>query len=169
MMRIKTGWTAIGIVGAIFAPIGLLFSVLGIVLGRVKSASWKSPKDLVIFLAVFGGIGGLFLILGLVFLGLELRRKRRLERAYYSGKCVQAQILGVVTQNNVNTFQGQPRMVECAWTDDAGVAHIYRSRYLYTNVEKLLKSDTVPVYIDRDDENIGFVDIDAVLPEIRIH
>ena len=84
MMRIKTGWTAIGIVGAIFAPIGLLFSVLGIVLGRVKSASWKSPKDPVIFLAVFGGIGGLFLILGLVFIGLELRRKRSLERSYYS-------------------------------------------------------------------------------------
>jgi len=36
-------------------------------------------------------------------------------------------------------------------------------------VTKLLKSDTVPVYIDRYNENIGFVDIDAVLPERRIH
>ena len=38
-----------------------------------------------------------------------------------------------------------------------------------TDVTKLLKSATVPVYIDRMNENIGFVDVDAVLPEIRIH
>ena len=47
--------------------------------------------------------------------------------------------------------------------------HVYRSRYLYTDVTKLLKDKKIPVYIDRYDENIGFVDIDAVLPEIRIH
>ena len=60
-------------------------------------------------------------------------------------------------------------MVEAAWTGPDGVVHVYRSRYLKSNVTKLLKSDTVPVYIDRYNENIGFVDIDAVLPEIRIH
>ena len=43
------------------------------------------------------------------------------------------------------------------------------SRYLFTDVTKLLTAKTVPVYIDREDEDIGFVDIDAVLPEIRIH
>ncbi len=168
-MRKKFGWTAIGIVGFIFTPIGLLFVLLGLGLGTAKSVSWKSPGDPVVFLAVFGGVGGLFLILGLVFLGIEFRRRSLLRRAYYGGNCVQAEILGTVTQNNVNTVNGQPRMVECAWTDDAGVVHIYRSRYLYTNVEKLLKSDTVPVYIDRDNTNVGFVDIDEVLPEIRIH
>ena len=60
-------------------------------------------------------------------------------------------------------------LIEAAWTDPNGVVHVYRSRYLKTDVTKLLKSDTVPVYIDRYNENIGFVDIDAVLPEIRIH
>ena len=37
------------------------------------------------------------------------------------------------------------------------------------DAKKLLKAEKVPVYIDRYNENIGFVDIDAVLPEIRIH
>ena len=60
-------------------------------------------------------------------------------------------------------------MVECAYTDPSGIVHIYHSRYLYTDVTKLLTAKTVPVYIDRDNEDIGFVDIDAVLPEIRIH
>ena len=75
----------------------------------------------------------------------------------------------MVLQKNVNTVSGVPRMLECAYTDPSGVVHVYRSRYLYTDISKLLKSDTVPVYIDRYNEDIGFVDVDAVLPEIRIH
>lgn len=40
---------------------------------------------------------------------------------------------------DVNTVNGQPRVVECAWTAPDGVVHVYRSRYLYTDVTKLLK------------------------------
>jgi hypothetical protein len=103
------------------------------------------------------------------FLAVDIRRRYLLRRAYEGGNCVDAQILGVVTQRNVNMPYGQPRMIEAAWTDPNGVVHVYRSRYLKTDVTKLLKSTTVPVYIDRYNEDVGFVDIDAVLPEIRIH
>ena len=165
----KTGWTVYGVIGFIFAPMGLLFTVLGAVLGQAKHARWKTPEDPVIFMAVFCGIGGIFLLLGLIFLALDLRRRYLLRRAYESGNRVEAEILGVVEQQNVNMVNGRPRMLEAAWTDANGVVHVYRSRYLYVNVEKLLKSKTVPVYIDRYNENIGFVDVDAVLPEIRVH
>ena len=111
----------------------------------------------------------LSLLLGLIFLGRDLLRRRRLRIAWESGNCVEAEFLGVVTRRDVNTVNGQPRVVECAWTAPDGVVHVYRSRYLYTDVTKLLKDKKIPVYIDRYDENIGFVDIDAVLPEIRIH
>lgn len=168
-MRKKMGWTVFGILGFIFTPMGLLFVTLGLTLWQSKSVAWKHPDDPVVFISVFGGVGGLFLILGLVFLAVDLRRRYLLRRAYDSGNCVNAKILGVNEQKNVNMVNGHPRVLECAWTDDSGVVHIYRSRYLYINVEKLLKSDTVPVYIDRYNENVGFVDIDAVLPEIRIH
>ena len=168
-MKKKMGWSVYGILGFIFAPMGALFVLLGTVLGHSKSVNWKGPDDPVIFLTVFCGIGGLFLMLGLIFLGIDLRRRYLLRRAYESGNCVEAEILGVVEQRNVNTFHGVPRMLEAAWTDANGVVHVYRSRYLYTNVSRLLKTDKVPVWIDRYNENIGFVDIDAVLPEIRIH
>ena len=56
--------------------------------------------------------------------------------------------------------------IEAVRSDPNGVVHVFRSRYLKTDVAKLLKSDTIPVYIDRYNESIGFVDIDAVLPEI---
>ena len=168
-MRKKMGWTVRGILALIFAPMGLLFLLLGCGLGQSKSVAWKHPDDAVIFLSVFGGIGGIFLLLGLVFLFLDLRRRYLLQRAYDGGNCVEAEILGINTQSNVNMFNGHPRVIECAWTDPSGVVHVYHSRYLYTDVTKLLKAKTAPVYIDRYNENIGFVDIDAVLPEIRIH
>ena len=168
-MKKKYGWTALGIIGLIFTPIGLLFSVIGLLLWKSRSVSRKQPNDPIVFLAVFGGVGGLFLLMGLGFLFADLRRRYLLRRAYEGGERVEAEIIGMVTQRNVNTMHGSPRMLECAWTAPSGVVHIYRSRYLYTDVTKLIQSRTVPVYIDRFNENIGFVDIDAVLPEIRIH
>ena len=168
-MRRKIGWTAKGIVGFIFTPMSLLFLLIGYGLWQSKSVSWKHPDDPVIFLSVFGGIGGLLLFSGLILLAADLRRRYLLRRACDSGIRVEAEIIGVTVQSNVNMINGHPRIVECAYTDSSGVVHIYRSRYLYIDVTKLLKSKTVPVYIDRDNENVGFVDIDAVLPEIRIH
>ena len=168
-MRRKMGWTVYGILGFIFAPMGFLFLMIGFIVGQSGYIHWRGNGDPAIFTAVFCSIGGLFLLLGLGFLAVDIRRRYLLRRAYDGGNCVEAQILGVVTQRNVNMPYGQPRMVEAAWTDPNGVVHVYHSRYLNVDVTKLLKSATVPVYIDRYNENIGFVDIDAVLPEIRIH
>ena len=168
-MKKHFGWTVYGILGYIFAPMGALFAAIGLFVGQSLNARWQSPEDPVIFRAIFCGVGGIFLLLGLVFLFVDLRRRYLLGRAYNCGNCVDAQVLGMVTQKNVSTFQGPPRMLAAAWTDGSGVGRVYRSRYLYTGVTRLLKSDTVPVYVDRFDENIGFVDIDAVLPEIRVH
>ena len=57
MEKKKYGWTALGIVGFIFAPIGLLFTVLGAVIGRSPSVSWQGPDDPAVFLAVFCSAG----------------------------------------------------------------------------------------------------------------
>ncbi len=169
MKRKKYGWTALGIIGFIFTPIGLFFTVLGGVVGKLLSAAWENTDDSVIFVAVFCGVGGLFLLLGLIFLYTDLRRRHLLRRAYESGNRVDAKIIGFSEISSVNSMNGHPNVVECAYTDTCGVVHIYRSRYLNINIAKLLQSDTVPVYIDRENENVGFVDIDAILPEIRIH
>ncbi len=168
-MRRKMGWKVFGILGFIFAPMGFLFLAIGLAVGQSENIQLQVKGDPAAFTAVFCGIGGLFLLLGLGFLAVDIRRRYLLRRAYDSGSCVEAQILGVVTQRNVNMPYGAPRMVEAAWTGPDGVVHVYRSRWLNTDVSKLLTSDTVPVYIDRYNDNIGFVDIDAVLPEIRIH
>lgn len=167
-MKKKYGWTVWGLLGLIFAPMGLLFLVLGVALW--SAGAGQKPEDPIIFLAVFGGIGVLFLLIGLLCLGKDLRRRARQRRAYEGGYYVMAQIAGVKANRNVNGPHGNPYMLECHYTDpDTGVAHVWYSRYLYTDVTDLLKSDEVPVYTDRYDYSVGFVDVDAILPEIRVH
>ena len=151
-MRIKTGWTVKGILGLAFTGMGLLFTALGWIIGTAPNITWEG-----------NGGGELFLAIS------DLRRRHLLQRAYNEGNRVDAEILGIRAQENAQVNGVNPRVLECAYTDDAGVVHVYRSRYLNVDITKLLKSETVPVYIDRYDERIGYVDVDAVLPEIRIH
>ena len=89
-MNKKMGWTVYGILGFIFAPMGLLFTVIGLSLWQSKAVSWEHPDDPIVFISVFGSIGGLFLILGLIFLLIDIRRRILLQRAYNGGNCVEA-------------------------------------------------------------------------------
>ncbi|MBR1707829.1 MAG: hypothetical protein IJ719_03230 [Clostridia bacterium] len=168
MERKKYGWTAKGIVGMIFTPIGLLFLPLGLLLWHVNVTG--DPRDSLVFLIAFGGVGAVFLLLGLALLFADLRRRHLQRRAYEGGYYVMAHIARASVQRNVNLNGSNPLVIECHYTDpDTGIAHVYYSRYLYTDVTDLLTSDEVPVYIDRMDDRVGFVDIDAVLPKIQIH
>ena len=168
-MKKKFGWTALGMVGFIFAPIGLLFAGIPLVLWILLPNLIGAWDGSVLFLSIFGGVGTLFLILGLLFLSVDLRRRSRLRRAYEGGYFVEAEILGIRAQENVSVNHVHPYVLECAYTDPSGTVHVYRSQYLYQDVTPLLKSHTVPVYLDRYDDSVGFVDVDAVLPEIRVH
>ena len=164
----KYGWTEKGILGMVFLPLGLLFLPLGILFWYFQVGD--DPESPQIFLYTFGGMGAAFLLAGLVLLLLDVRRRAQLRRAYEGGYSVMAKIAGVNAQYNVKINRTYPSVVECHYTDpDTGIVHVYFSRYLYVSVDNLLQSDQVPVYIDRTDDRIGFVDIDAVLPEIRVH
>ena len=166
--RRKYGWTVKGIVGMIFAPLGFFFLAMGLLFWHFRVGS--KPEDPMIFLSVFGGGGAIFFAVGLGLLLSDIRRRTRMRRAYENGHYVMARITGVHEQRNVNMNGRSPTVVECHYTDpDTGIVHVYHSRYLYTDLSDLLQSDQVPVYIDRMDDRVGFVDIDAVLPEIRVH
>lgn len=162
--RKKTGWSVLSIVGLSFAPTGLLFLILGIVFWFNQVGD--EPNDPLIFLCTFGGLGAVFLLIGLGLLGADLRRRRLMKRAYDGGYCVSARITGVREKQNVKINNRHPYVVECRWTDPAtDEEHVYTSRYLREDVTGLLTAEEVPVYVDRMDARIGFVDIDAVLPE----
>lgn len=161
----KFGWTVWGILGFVFAPIGLLFLIIG---GLVSSfnPSFRSIDDMAIFRYTFCGIGGLFFLLGAGFLFHDLRRRYRLRQAVYGGYIVDAKITDIKEIRNVNMNGSHPFVIECAYTDSSGEEHIYRSRYLYKDPGKMLTGTTIPVYVDRMNEDIGFVDVESVIERI---
>ncbi len=167
MEKKKYGWTEKGIVGFIFLPIGVVFLLVCAVLLQLGALL---PEEKLVFLLSFGIIGAVFSLLGAVFLGMELRRRRRERAAFEGGYCVMAKIAGVRGNARVNMNGAHPVQVECHYIDpDTGVAHVYYSRYLYVNVAGLLQGEEVPLYLDRMGSGAGFVDIDAVLPKIAVH
>ena len=112
---------------------------------------------------MFVGMGSLFLLLGLGFLLHDLLRRHRLRQAYYGGNYVDARICAIKEIQSVNMNGRHPVVIECSYVDTYGEEHIYRSRYIYSSLGEELIGKTVAVYVDRVNENIGFVDVDAVL------
>ena len=84
----KYGWTVKGILGMIFSPMGLLFLTMGILFWHFKIGD--DPEAPEIFLYTFGGMGAVFLIVGLVLLLADIRRRALLRRAYEGGHYVMA-------------------------------------------------------------------------------
>ena len=167
---VKVGWRDVGIVGMVFAPIGLIFTVLGVVLWQAGAG--KDPEDPLLFLCIFGGMGVVFLLMGLGMIMADMGRRRAAQRAVDIGTLVMADVMGVSPVGNVTTHNGNhPWVVECRYQDpDTGVVHVLRSRYLNFNPTGLIEGKQVPVYVDRDGGKYGYyVDIDAVLPQVEIH
>jgi len=166
MDRKKYGWTEKGIVGFIFAPMGLIFLAVGL----LACSSIPEAGERLAFLICFAGIGGIFLAVGLMLLLLELRRRAKQRAAYEGGYYVMGRIAGLRTNARVNMNGSHPVVMEVHYEDpDTGTVHVYYSRYLYVHVEDILTGSEVPVYIDRGDDRVGFVDVDAVLPRIEVH
>ncbi len=161
MRRKMFGWTVWGIIGFVFAPIGFLFLPIG--LAAVSFQSLLDPEDLAVFQYVFIGMGTLFLLLGLGFIGYDLLRRHRLRQAYDGGNAVDARISAIREIQNVNMNGRHPAEIECSYIDPYGEEHIYRSRYIYSRLTEDLIGQMVPVYIDRMNDKIGFVDVDSVL------
>ena len=164
----KFGWTEKGILGMIFSPLGAFFLLLGLVLYSAEAG--HNSEDPMIFLCAFGGMGGAFLLTGLILLGADIRRRSAMRRALDSGDYVLARIAGVQHRVNVNTNGTHPCVVECHYQNpDTGETHVFFSRYLYFDPTDMFTSQEVPVYLDRMNEKIAFVDIDAVLPKVVLH
>ena len=147
MMNKRYGWTVWGILGFVFSPVSLIF----IPAGFIVHAAEPGETGQAIFYA-FCTIGAAFLLLGLGFLCIDLRRRYLMRRAYNGGNAVTAKVVSVRNINNVNMNGRHPAVLDCEYQ-----GHIYHSRYLYRDVPET--GTEITVYIDRMDDRVGFVDI----------
>ena len=177
----KFGLEMPGAVGGILTLVGCAVTILGLAAVIVDQATGNFGLDgvtLVLFLLLFAGMG-----LALIFAGVRkiLKDKKRvdgLREAYENHRCVMADIMDVRANTSTektsdNMFTGtryrEFYTVECHYKDAAGVTHIYYSRSLYFDPAGLIIAKQVPVYIDRNNEENVYVDIDQALAPMKVH
>ena len=163
--KAKEGMGASFIIGIVFTLIGVTFLPLGIILHQTEVDS----SERVIFLYTFGGIGILFLIIGVIFLILMLQKKKEAQQLLDNGRYILAEICEIVPNYTVRVNGKNPYIIKCKYEAINGTVHIFKSRNLFFNPESVLKGTRVKVYTDRINYKKYYVDIDEVLPNIKIH
>ena len=167
----KFSLAATDIVGLIFAPLGLIFLIVGILVNmNADNRNVHVEGDPRIFLATFGGVGGVFLVLGVAFLVLMIRRRMIHNRLFTQGHYIMAQVTSDMPNYNVRINGCCPYFAECSYTDpNTGILHLFRSRDIYFDPTAIAMDAMVPVYVDPDNFRHYYVDIDSVLPKVQRH
>lgn len=162
--KAKIGWDVLLIIGIVFSCLGSGFTVLGVLLPFALK-----DEEAAVFFPIFGSLGLIFLIIGLVLVIMKIRKKLRCSRLLRSGNYIMAEILGATVNYNVMINGRCPYVVECQYRDMLGNIHIFKSRYLYFNPETLFQDRMVKVYVEGDNYKHYYVDIDGVLPHVVRH
>ena len=159
----KLGWTAKGIVGMIFLPLGLLFLAAGYFL--LHAGAVYSPGAALAFRIVFYGEGFAFAGIGAVLLLLDIHRRKCIQFALDRGNYVTATAAAVSRVTSVRVRHEHPWVLECHYTESAtGKLHVYKSRYLYSDPSGLIGRE-VRVYVDDYYEKYYYVDVDGIQPK----
>lgn len=164
--KAKMGISGMLIVAIVFIIMGIAFlpTGVGIYLSGIGTAS-----ETIIFLAVFGGTGGVFLIVGGILLALFINKKKRYNRLLKNGQYVMAEIAEVRINYSVQVNARHPYVVHCRYQDNYGNIHIFKSRNLMFNPMDIMKDNMVKVYVDGENYKYYYVDIDEILPNIIEH
>ncbi len=168
--KIKMGLSAIMIVAITFTIIGVVFLPFGIVAGL---GLMSVDGDLPMFVAMFTGMGGLFLVIGITFFVIEIRKHNKCKSLLSGGYYIYAEVLDVNQNFHIQYGNhGHPYVVRCGYTDETGTLHIFKSRNLKKYPGNNLVGQQVRVYLDRNDYNNYknyYMDIDEILPNVVEH
>lgn len=156
--KVKLDISAPLIVGAVFALIGAIFLVLGVVLG----ASVET-EDAVVLRLVFAGIGGLFFVIGVIFLAFVIRKKQRQDALVRTGRYVWGEIADYRYNYNIHVNGRYAIILMVRYFDPYGTVHYFKSRNLYNYGYTELIGQKVKVYFDGSNFNRYYVDLDERL------
>lgn len=168
--KVKMGLSAMMIVAITFTILGATFLPIGII---ASMGLMSVSGDFVVFVAMFTGLGSIFLVLGIIFWWIEIKKRNRCNRLLAEGYYIYAEVLDVNQNFNIQYGNhGHPYVVKCGYTDETGTLHIFKSRNIRKYPGNNLIGQQVRVYLDRNDYNNFknyYVDIDEILPNVVEH
>ena len=140
--------------GGVFAVIGLTVMIL--------SGEW-------VFGLCFGGIGLIFLVLGIIFLRRDHRRRQTARKLYENGRYIWGEVVELAPNYNIRVNNRHPYVAKIRYVDGAGVVHIFTSPNLYRYPDGSVLQKSVKVYVEDDTFQRYYVDMDEILPDVREH
>ena len=161
--KARSGQSALLIIGTVYAALGGTFVILGAALAALlRDDGWAIGL-------IFGGIGGIFLILGIVFLVVEICKKKRSDALLASGRYIIGEVVDIAADINVKINRRHPYYIIVQYIDPHGVRHIFRSPSLRIFRDPELLGKKVKVYVENDNFRHYYVDVDEILPKYVEH
>ena len=161
--KVKTGASALRIVGMIFSLIGTIFCAIAI----MTLVSLSGDVEIVGF--IFLLIGGIFLILGVVFLAILAAKRNRSQKLIDEGRFVWGTIADCVYDFNVNINGTHPYKAIVRYCDGRGMTHIFKSDNINRYPDHSLIGRTVRVYVSSENMKHYYVDMQSILSEYIEH
>lgn len=162
--KARIGRSALLIIGIIYTALGGTFVILGAAL-----AALLRDSDAFMVGLIFGGIGAIFLILGIIFLIVELCKKKRSDALLASGHYVLGEVVDIAANINVNVNGRYPYHIIVQYIDPHGVRHIFKSPSLRIFRDPELLGKKGKVYVENDNFKHYYVDVDEILPKYVEH
>ena len=160
---VKTGASALKIVGLIFSLMGSVFCSISII------TIMALPADAKLIGYIFLLIGGLLLLLGIVFLAVVAAKRNRSQKLVEEGRFVWGTISDCVYDFNVNINGTHPYKAIVRYCDGRGMTHIFKSENINRYPDHSLIGKTVRVYVSSDNMKHYYVDMQSVLSEYIEH
>ena len=159
--KAKSGLTVLLLAGIIYTGIGVLFLLIGSLVG-----AQNIEGNPIIFKAVFCGMGALLLIVGVICLSLEIGNRVRYNRMINSNQFIMAEISEITMNYALRVNSRHPYIVIGRYRDMYGNIHTFRSRNLNFDPAPLLRDQMVRIYVEGENFRHYYMDIDSVLPEV---
>lgn len=161
----KYEFGAFGIVGAVFTFVGAVFTILGTAIGFLTA-----DTDRWLLLMIFGGMGLLFLVIGIIFLTIVIRTNRRRKEVLEKGYYIYADVMDSFPDMHVRINRIHPYRVRCRYQDPAtGQYHMFTGGMFLYDPEPMIRGRQVPVYLDPADYDTFYIDFDSIMPDVQEH
>lgn len=158
------------IVAVVFSILGVVFTAVAAVVAlNLDAVRVNSTGNPTLFPIIFGAIGAPFLILGIVFAVISIKKRATAKRVVEDGYYIMADVADIRPNFSVQVNGQYPYVLECHYPDPAtGALHVFRSRNLFF-YPKELEGRQVRVFVDKANMKHYYVDVEGLVPSVEIH
>lgn len=166
------------LIGLIFACVGSIFVIVG---ASIFAAFYFNGGSMTVngipvyyepgtvgegsllFLGIFGGMGLIFVVLGVIFLVVAVNRYKAIKALLEEGRYVTARVIDVIQNRSVRINGRFPYKIICQYDGNYGGApHVFESDNIINHPGDIMNY-FVKVYVDKSNWNLYYVDDSSLM------